>query len=89
MQVPEMRSVINTENRSKGRPELPSTAPDWVIRGIYERRNNLPLSPLPEDLLKRANASREARLQRAVDAIAADESARMKRLRDRYSNLFD
>jgi len=88
MQVAEMRSSIDTENKQKGRPELPSTAPAWVVRSIYERRHGLPLTALPADVLNRADEARRARLQRALDEIAAEESAEVRRLRDRYTNLF-
>jgi hypothetical protein len=89
MQVSEMRSALNLESKKRTGKDLPETMPDWAVRHAYERRNGLPLTALPADVLKRVDANRQARLQRAVDAIAADESARMKRLRNRYANLFD
>lgn len=90
MKIAEMRSSIDAENKRKGHPELPSTAPSWVIRAIYERRNGLPLTELPADALNRSDEGRKARLQRALDEIAADKPTdTMKRLRSRYANLFD
>jgi hypothetical protein len=50
MGIQEMRSSINAENIKKNGPELPPSAPDWVVRGIFERRNNLPLTPLPAEV---------------------------------------
>lgn len=47
MGIQEMRSSINAENGKKNCPELPPTTPDWVIRGIFEKRNGLPISELP------------------------------------------
>jgi hypothetical protein len=90
MQISEMRSALNIESKKRTGEDLPPSMPDWAVRHAYERRNGLQLTPLPADVLKRADASRQARLQRAVDAIAANESGQtMKRLRNRYANLFD
>jgi hypothetical protein len=90
MQISEMRSALNIESKKRTGEDLPPSMPDWAVRHAYERRNGLQLTPLPADVLKRADASRQARLQRALDAVATGSSAQtMKRLRDRYANLFE
>lgn len=50
MGIPEMRSSIDKGNAAKNLPALPPTMPDWVVLNIFERRNNLPLSPLPAEV---------------------------------------
>jgi hypothetical protein len=50
MGIPEMRSSIDKGNAAKNLPALPPTAPDWVVRGVYECRNGLQLTPLPEEV---------------------------------------
>jgi hypothetical protein len=47
MQIREMRASIDQQNVRKGLPPLPDNAPDWVVKRMYEQRNNLPLTPLP------------------------------------------
>jgi len=57
MQIIEMRNSVDAENLRKGAPVLPESAPDWVVRGIYEKRNGLPLTLLPQGLEVRNIAS--------------------------------
>jgi hypothetical protein len=69
MGILEMRGSLNLENRKKGFPELPDSCPDWVVRSIYERRNNLPQSPLPIEVRnKLATATRSADTARKMKA---------------------
>lgn len=71
LEVPEMRSAINAENRKKRREELPESMPDWAVRGIYERRNGLELTPVPAEVLRQAEQrSAHLREERAKAVIA-------------------
>jgi hypothetical protein len=72
------------------------------VKSIYERRNGLPLSPLPAEVRKKmetrqANISgevavRKLRAQKVLAEIAAEQSAEeaadVERLKLRYQNLF-
>jgi hypothetical protein len=46
--IKEMRSSLNAQFSVTG--GIPDTAPDWVVRGIFEKVNGLPLTPLPAGL---------------------------------------
>jgi hypothetical protein len=71
MQIIEMRNSVDLENLRKGAEALPESAPDWVVRGIYERRNKLSLTPLPQGLEVRSMASfaDSGRAQRAKAVV--------------------
>jgi hypothetical protein len=91
--VREMRSVLDAQNATKGLPALPTSMPDFIIRHIFERRNNLPLTPLPAEFLKKISkhktaATRKAQVEKMLAGIAAEEAADTERLRLRYKNLF-
>ena len=47
MNIREMRTALDKQNRDKGFSSLPATMPDWVVKHTYEKRNGLPLSPIP------------------------------------------
>jgi hypothetical protein len=55
MQIAEMRSALEADY-AKGRTGQFPNAPDWVVRGIYERRNGLPLTPVSQSLWSKALA---------------------------------
>ncbi len=75
MLVAEMRSSINEQNRKKQHEPLPESAPDWVIRGIYERRNGMELTPVPAEVVREAE-HRSARLrEQRAKAVLADCSS--------------
>lgn len=80
MQLAEMRSALDAGNAKRGFPALPDTAPDWAIRSIYERRNGLELTPLPQGIEVRSAASISAasRIQRAK-AIIQEHTAYLQR----------
>jgi hypothetical protein len=75
----EIRSALNAGNVRKGLPELPESMPDWAVRNIHERRNGLPLTPLPHGLEVRSASSIMAasRAQRAK-AIVLEHEAHKK-----------
>jgi hypothetical protein len=80
--VAEMRSVLDMQNVKKGLPTLPDTMPDFIIRNIFERRNNLPQTPLPADFLKKTSkyktaATRKAQAERLLADIAAENDAEL------------
>jgi hypothetical protein len=45
MEIEKMRSRLETRFAKIG--GFPDTAPDWVVRGVYEKSEGLPLTPLP------------------------------------------
>jgi hypothetical protein len=51
MKISEMRSSLNA-TFAGGFPEF---APDWVVRGVYEKSHGLPLTPLPTGLRRFKN----------------------------------
>jgi hypothetical protein len=57
MQIREMRSALNAGNVGKGMSELPESMPPWAVRNIFERRNGLPLTPLPRGIEVRSLGS--------------------------------
>jgi hypothetical protein len=77
MGILEMRSSIDKGNAAKNLPALPPTAPDWVVRGVYEKRNNLPLTPLPAEV-----RSKVVKLASAVRGIVAPKTTEDKAKRD-------
>ena len=76
MQIAEMRSVLDLQNLRKGRPELPESTPDWVVQNIFERRNGISLTPLPQKTktLSASDIVATSRIQRAK-AIIQQHSA--------------
>jgi hypothetical protein len=48
MSIKEMRSSLDAKFAAAG--GIPTTAPDWVVRGIYEKVNGLPLTQLPANV---------------------------------------
>lgn len=100
MNISEMRSALNAQNIRKGCPEIPDTFPDWVVRSIYEKRNNLPQTALPLEVRKKMKSlaelniighseTRQQRVARVMAEIAdAEEAEEMERLKLRYQNLF-
>jgi hypothetical protein len=90
----EMRSALDAQNVKKGLPPMPDTMPDFLVRSIYERRSNLPLTPLPAEFLRKVSKhktaeSRKRQAERLLADIAAEnDAADMERLRLRYKNLF-
>jgi hypothetical protein len=71
MQIAEMRTAIDVQNGEKRREPLPVSAPDWVVRSIYERRSGLELTPVPPETIReaeqRAATSRAARAKAVID----------------------
>jgi hypothetical protein len=45
MKIAEMRSALDLTMQGMG--GFPPSAPDWVVRGVYEKSQGLPLTPLP------------------------------------------
>jgi hypothetical protein len=90
MNIKEMRLSLN--NKSAG--AVPDTAPDWVVRGIYEKVNGLPLTPIPAGLRAIKNGAElrsfVTQAKRAPAKIMENTptaDAEMERLRLRYRNL--
>ena len=79
MQIAEMRSALDAVNARRGMPELPESTPDWAIRGIYERRNGLSLTPLPQgiEVMSASGIIAASRIQRAK-AIIQEHSAYLR-----------
>jgi hypothetical protein len=76
----EMRSVLDAQNLAKGLPTLPETIPDFVVRNIFERRNKLPLTPLPAAFLNKTSkhktaATRKAQVERLMAEITQEQDA--------------
>jgi hypothetical protein len=57
MQIAEMRSSLEADHakRKKFGEQFP-TMPDWAVRRIFESRNGLPLTALPEAARRSASA---------------------------------
>jgi hypothetical protein len=81
MQIAEMRSALVADHakRAKYGDQFPESMPDWAVRGIFERRNGLPLTPLPRGIEVRSASSimLTSRVQRAK-AIVQEHEARKK-----------
>jgi hypothetical protein len=80
MQIAEMRSSLEADyaKRAKFGDQFPAM-PAWVVRNIFERRNGLPLTPLPRGIEVRSASSimLTSRAQRAK-AIVEEHEARKK-----------
>ena len=53
MKISEMRSALNATFRGMG--GFPEFAPEWVVRGVYEKSHGLPLTPMPAGLRRFKN----------------------------------
>jgi hypothetical protein len=84
----EMRSLLNEQNAGKGLPSLPDTFPDWCVRSIFEKRNNLPQTELPAEVRKKMkrlselniighSETRQQKSARLMAEIAADGDAEL------------
>jgi hypothetical protein len=82
MNIAEMRSAIDLENVKRGKDTLPESAPDWMVRRLFEQRNKMTLTPLPKHVEVRSVASvvgaqptsGDARYKRAAAALAEIEA---------------
>ena len=45
MEVAEMRKFLDTDNSEKRFHPIPPSCPEWAVRHMFARRNNLPLTP--------------------------------------------
>jgi hypothetical protein len=55
MNIAEMRSALDSRSVAQGLGGFPSSAPDWVVRGVYEKSQGLPLTPLPAGIRRFKN----------------------------------
>jgi hypothetical protein len=83
MQIAEMRSALEADYvkspHARYRSQFPESMPDWAVRNIFERRNGLPLTPLPRGVEVRSASSimQSSRVERAK-AIVQEHEARKK-----------
>ena len=55
MNIVQMRSQLDVKLSKQGFGGFPPSAPDWVVRGVYEQSQGLPLTPLPAGLRRFKN----------------------------------
>ena len=78
MRVEEMRSSLETDynKNAKFGDQFPQM-PDWAVRRIFEKRNRLPLTPLPAGMEGRSASSIVATARRnsapAFPVVAVDD----------------
>jgi hypothetical protein len=90
LNIVEIRSGLDKMSAMKGFGSFPASAPDWVVRGVYEKSEGLPLSPLPAGIRVIKNSAEfrsfvEQKPARAKNT-ESNASADLDRLHRRYLN---
>jgi hypothetical protein len=75
MNIAEIRSSLDAQFAQIG--GFPSSAPDWVVKRIYQKSENLPLSPVPTDT-RRFNTAAEFRSVVAQRKMQAKPATRQE-----------